>query len=138
MSPAKIVRIVGLIVVLVAALIPAIPYTAIALAILGLLVGHYVNADNRPGLFLMVIALVSGVAEALGPIPVIGMYLTAILTSLGALLSAAAVMVTNPAIMPLMTDTTFGRPVTHHDNPNAARPPAALANVVLTNTRGMF
>ncbi len=93
MSPAKIVRIVAIVVLLVAALIPTIPYIAIALAILGLLVGYYVQADNRVTLFLIVIALASGAAGALSAIPVIGMYLTAILTSLGALLSAAAVTI---------------------------------------------
>ncbi|WP_428100092.1 hypothetical protein [Candidatus Rariloculus sp.] len=94
MSAAKIVRIVGLVVVLIAALVPAaMQYAGIAVAIVGLAVGYYTSADNRAVLFLVVIALLSGVAGALGGIPVIGMYLTAILTSLGALLSAAAVTV---------------------------------------------
>jgi hypothetical protein len=104
MSPAKIVRIVGLVLVLVAAFIPTIPYIAIALAIVGLVVGYYVQTDNRGLLLLIVIALTSGVAGALGVIPVIGMYLTPILTSLGALLSAAAVTVIVTVIYERLTE----------------------------------
>ena len=104
MSPAKIVRIVGLVLVLVAAFIPTIPYIAIALAIVGLVVGYYVQTDNRGLLLLMVIALTSGVAGALGVIPVIGMYLTPILTSLGALLSAAAVTVIVTVVYERLTE----------------------------------
>lgn len=93
MSPAKIVRIVGLIVLLAAALIPDLPFIALAVTIVGLLVGYYVAKDNRAVLFLIVIALASGASGALGTIPVVGGYLTAILSSLGSLLSAAAVTV---------------------------------------------
>jgi len=104
MSPAKIVRIVGLVVVIAAALIPDIPYVALALAVVGLVVGYYVHADNRVALLLMVVALATGVAGALGAIPGIGMYLTAILTSLGALLSAAAVTVIVTVIYERLTE----------------------------------
>ena len=93
MTPAKIARIVGLIVVLVAAFGAEIPYIGLALALAGLVIGYYVDPDNRATLFLMVIALATGVTGALGAVPGIGMYLTAILTSLTALLSAAAVTV---------------------------------------------
>lgn len=93
MSAAKIVRIVGLIVVLVAALVPAVPYAGIAVAIVGLAVGYYVSAENRGLLFLVAIALATGVAEALGGIPAIGMYLTDILSATGDLVAAAAVTV---------------------------------------------
>ena len=93
MSPAKIVRIVGIAVVLAAALIPTLPYIALAVALVGLAVGHYVAKDNRAALFLIVIVLASGAAGSLGVIPGIGAYLTDILTSLGALLSAAAVTI---------------------------------------------
>ena len=91
MSAAKIVRIVGLIVVLVAALVPAVPYAGVIVAIVGLAVGYYVSADNRGLLFLVAIALATGVAEALSGIPAIGMYLTDILSTYGDLLAAAAV-----------------------------------------------
>jgi len=93
MSPAKIVRIVGVVLVIAAALIPAIPYTALALALVGLAVGYYVDKDNRGNLFLIVIVLASGAAGALEAIPAVGVYLTAILTNLNGLLAAAAVTV---------------------------------------------
>ncbi len=93
MGAAKIVRIIALVVVLVAALVPNIPYAGVIVAIVGLAVGYYVSADNRGLLFLVAIALATGVAEALGGIPAIGMYLTAILSTLGALVAAAAVTV---------------------------------------------
>jgi len=93
MSPAKIVRILGVVLVIAAALIPAIPYAALALAIVGLAVGYYVDKDNRGNLFLIVIVLASGAAGALDAIPGIGMQLTSILTNLGALLAASAVTV---------------------------------------------
>ena len=104
MSPAIIVRIVALVVLLAAALIPTVPYIAIAVAIVGLALGYYVQADNRVVLFLVVIALMSGVGAALSAIPVIGMYLTAILTSLGALLSAAAVTVVVTIVYERLTE----------------------------------
>ena len=90
MSAAKIVRIVGLIVVLVAALCSR-SICRVIVAIVGLAVGYYVSADNRGLLFLVAIALATGVAEALSGIPAIGMYLTDILSTYGDLLAAAAV-----------------------------------------------
>ena len=66
---------------------------ALVMAIPGLLVGYYVKPENRAMLFLMVIALLSGASGALGVIPGIGMYLTAILTNIGAVLSAATITV---------------------------------------------
>lgn len=93
MGAAKIVRIIALVVVLVAALVPNIPYAGVIVAIVGLAVGYYVSAENRGLLFLVAIALATGVAEALDVIPVIGMYLTAILSTYSALLAGAAVAV---------------------------------------------
>jgi len=93
MSPAKIVRIVGVALAVAVALIPAIPMGGLILAIAGLAVGYYVSADNRKNLFLMVIVLASGAAGAVDAIPGIGGYITDILGSLEALLAAAAVTV---------------------------------------------
>ena len=93
MSPAKIVRIVGVALAVAVALIPAIPMGGLILAIAGLAVGYYVSADNRKNLFLMVIVLASGAAGAVDAIPAIGGYITDILGSLEALLAAAAVTV---------------------------------------------
>ena len=93
MSPAKIVNIVGGVVVLAAALIPGIPYTALALAIVGLVVGYYVDNDHRGTFILSAVVLAGGANAALDSIPAIGMYLGSILTSLTALLAAAAVTI---------------------------------------------
>ena len=107
MGPAKIVRIVGVVLVLVAALIPGIPAMAlgIAIAIVGLGVGYYVDKDNRGNLFLMVLVLTAGGASgARDVIPVIGMYLTAILSGLGTLLAAASVTVITMVVYERLTD----------------------------------
>ena len=93
MSLARISRIVALIVVIVAALVPAVPYAGLVVAIVGLCVGYHVSAENRGLLFLVAIALATGVAEALDVVPAIGMYLTALLSTYGDLVAGAAVTV---------------------------------------------
>ncbi len=104
MSPAKIVRIVGVVLVVAVGLIPAIPYAALALALVGLAVGYYVATENRANLFLIVIVLASGAAGALDAIPGIGMYLTAILNGLEALLAAACVTVITMVVYERLTE----------------------------------
>ena len=104
MGPAKIVRILGVVLVVAVGLIPAIPYAALALAIVGLAVGYYVAPENRANLFLIVIVLASGAAGALDAVPGIGMYLTAVLESLGALLAAAAVTVIAMVVKERLTE----------------------------------
>ena len=98
MNPAKIVNVVGGVVVLAAALIPGIPYTAFALVVVGLVAGYYVAKDNRGTFLLLTIVLAAGANEVLNAIPAIGMYLTSILTSLTALLTAAAVTIVLTAL----------------------------------------
>ena len=94
MSLARISRIVALIVVLVVALVPGLPeLVGVVVALAGLWVGYHVSAENRGLLFLVAIALATGVAEALSGIPAIGMYLTDILSTYGDLVAAAAVTV---------------------------------------------
>ena len=56
MSPAKIVRLIGVVVLLVAAFAPTVPYIAVLVAIAGLAVGYFVQQENRAMLFLLVIA----------------------------------------------------------------------------------
>jgi hypothetical protein len=93
MSPAKIVRIVGVVLAIAVALVPAIPEGALLLSVAGLVVGYYVAAGNRANLFLMVIVLASGAADAAGAIPGIGGYISDILGSLTSLLAAACITV---------------------------------------------
>lgn len=104
MGPAKIVRIVAIVLVFAFALVPAIPFGPIALAIVGLLVGWFVSPENRVNLFLMVIVLASGAANALDVIPGIGGWLNAILNNLEALLAAAAVTVITMIVRERLTE----------------------------------
>lgn len=104
MNAAKIVRIIGLVVVVVGAFVAITdPYEGVALAIVGLVVGYFVAEADRVLYFAMVIAL-SIVAGSLGAIPAIGDYLTAILTNLSALLNAGAVTVIAMRIYQKMTE----------------------------------
>ncbi|MCZ6499460.1 MAG: hypothetical protein O6844_03095 [Gammaproteobacteria bacterium] len=88
MDLAKIVRLVAILFAVVAALV-AIPQSAVVIAVLGLVVGWFVEEDRRINymLFTLTLALVHG---ALSPIPVVGGYLTDILASLSSLANAGA------------------------------------------------
>jgi len=91
MSTTNIIRILGLLVAIIAALI-TIPYAAVVLALLGLIVGFFVKKDER--LFFLILAVaMATVAGSLGVFPTIGIYLTGILTNVSALLTAGAVTV---------------------------------------------
>jgi len=91
MDLAKIVRLVAVLFAVVAALV-AIPQAAVIIAVLGLVVGWFVEEDRRINymLFTLTLALVHG---ALSPIPAVGGYLTDILASLSSLANAGAVTV---------------------------------------------
>lgn len=104
MSPAKIIRIVGVALAVAAALIPGIPMVGLGLAVLGLGAGYYVASGDRATLLVTVIALNSGVAGAVDAIPAVGMYVSAILTNLGGLLTAAAVTVIVIAVYEQLTE----------------------------------
>ncbi len=91
MSGGNIIKLVGLAVAIVAGLV-TIPQSALAIAVLGLVGGYFVAANDRVQFLVATIALVT-VAASLGAIPAVGMYLTAVLTSLSAWFSAAAVTV---------------------------------------------
>lgn len=103
MNAAKIVRIIALILVLVGAF-TNVPYEAAILAVAGLAVGYFVAGADRVLYFAMVIALSVAAAESLGEIPAIGEYLTAILTSLSAVLNAGAVTVIAMRIYERLTE----------------------------------
>ncbi|OLF72964.1 hypothetical protein AWH62_08380 [Maricaulis sp. W15] len=68
-------------------------FTGLILAILGLACGFFVKGDHRRGLLIAAIFLMAGGAGALGGIPAVGEYLTAIFTNYGAVLAAASLMV---------------------------------------------
>ena len=105
MSPAKIIRIVGVALAVAAALIPGIPMAGLGLAILGLGAGWYVASGDRATFLVTAIALnAGGVAGAAGGIPAVGMYVTGILTNLGSLLAAAAITVVVMAVKEQLTE----------------------------------
>ena len=91
MDLAKIVRLVAILFAIVAALV-AIPKSALIIALLGLVVGWFVEEERRIIFFLftLTLALAHG---ALSPIDGVGGYITDILASLSALANAAAVTV---------------------------------------------
>ncbi len=91
MSIGKIIQMVGLLVAIVAALV-TIPQAALLIALLGIVGGYFVGADDRILFLVATVALVT-IAGALAGIPAVGAYLTGMLTNLGALFSAAAVTV---------------------------------------------
>ena len=72
MSPAKIVRIINVVVVLGVALVPAIPMGGLWLALAGLVLGYYVASDNRVSLVVLAVFLGAGGDGALDAIPAIG------------------------------------------------------------------
>ena len=102
MDLAKIVWLVAILFAVVAALV-AIPQSAVIIAVLGLVVGWFVEEDKRINymLFTLTLALVHG---ALSPIPAVGGYLTDILASVSSLANAGActviVMMTIDRIKP--------------------------------------
>ena len=88
MDLSKIIRLVGVIFAVVAGVV-AIPQSAVIIAIVGLVAGYFIEEDRRVP--YMVLTLTLALAHgALGPIPVIGSYLTDILASVSSLLNAGA------------------------------------------------
>ncbi len=92
MSPVKIVRIVALLVALVAAFI-AIPYANLLMIVLGLAIGFMGVPDERRVIYLVTAVALTAVVGTLGPIPMVGEYLTAILTNASTIVNAGAVAV---------------------------------------------
>lgn len=92
MSLDKIIWAVAAIAAIILAFV-VFEYSALILVILGLVSGFFVKGDHRRALILAAIFLIAGGAGALGPIPAIGEYLTAIFTNYGVVLAAASIMV---------------------------------------------
>ncbi len=91
MDTGKIVRLVAILVAVVAGLV-TIPWSALIIAVLGLLAGYFIE-DSRV-VYLLVATLVLNVASGgLDPITAVGPYLTAIFDSLSALFNAGALTV---------------------------------------------
>jgi hypothetical protein len=91
MSIERIAGILALLVALVAAFV-AIPYSGAIMAVLGLVVGYFIAAEDHVRVLVTAVVLATS-AGALGAIPAIGDYLTAILTNLGSVVAAAAIAI---------------------------------------------
>ena len=92
MDTNKIIRIAALAVAIIAAFV-AIPYVALILMVLGLALGFVAVPEERRLIFMVTAVTLASVAGSLGPIPMLGEYLTAILGNLSAVLNAGAVAV---------------------------------------------
>ena len=91
MNAQKILVLVSLVLAIVAAFVN-IPYVAAAFAILGLVIGWFIPGEDHVRVIASAVFLAVG-ADALGEIPAIGDYLTAIVGNVGAVIGAGAVMI---------------------------------------------
>ena len=89
MTIEKIVGLIGLVVAIVAAFV-SIPYVAIALLVIGLVVGVSIARDDTVRVVVSALAL-TAFAHNFDAIPTAGTYLAAILANAGLLMSGAAV-----------------------------------------------
>jgi hypothetical protein len=76
----------------VAAFVTDIPYTGLALAVLGAIVAWNIAADHYVRVIVSAIALPM-LAKTFDAIPMAGPYITSILTNLGMVVAGAAIMV---------------------------------------------
>ena len=82
MNAVKIIRIVALLLAVVAAFVPTIPYALLALALLGLANGFMGVTEERRMIYLVTALALSMSAGALGMVPTAGDYITAIFSNL--------------------------------------------------------
>ena len=92
MGVGKIIQTVGVVVAVVAGLIGGFPQSALVIALLGAVGGYFISEENRLPFMVATLALAM-VHGALGPIPVVGDYITGALGGLSSLYNAAAVTV---------------------------------------------
>jgi len=91
MNLAKVVFILGIVVSVVVGVGVVLPYAALALAILGVVLGF---ADDHDTVTLLVTALaLSAVHGALSGVPAVGVHITGILAGVSTLINATAVAV---------------------------------------------
>ncbi|MFT5261198.1 MAG: hypothetical protein ACI810_002960 [Gammaproteobacteria bacterium] len=97
MNLTKILLIIIVLISVVSAF-TGIPYLGAITAIVGLVYGIMAVEDDRRVYFLVVAVVLATGAGALGGIPEVGSYLTAILTTLGGFASAGAIGVIGKGI----------------------------------------
>ena len=105
MGPAKIVRMVATAAAVVFAFWTTFDYTGLVLAILGLGIGYFVEADRRTLYLVTVVALATAtVSGGLGEIPIAGEYITDIFDNISAILNAGALVVVGTIIYERITE----------------------------------
>ena len=92
MGIGKIIQLVGVLIALVAGVMGGFAYSAMLIALLGVVGGWFVEKDDRQRFLVATIALLA-VSGALGVFPEVGGFISGALGGLGALFSAAAVTV---------------------------------------------
>ena len=96
MGPAKIVRMLATAVAVIAAF-ATIPYAALIMAVLGLGIGYFVEADRRT-LYLVTVVALSVASGGLGAVPMAGDYVTAIFGNISTIINAGALVVIGTVI----------------------------------------
>jgi hypothetical protein len=102
MGPAKIVRMLATAVAVIAAFV-TIPYDALIMAVLGLGIGYYVEADRRT-LYLVTVVALSVASGGLGAVPMAGEYVTAIFGNISTIINAGALVVIGTVIYERLTE----------------------------------
>lgn len=93
MNAAKIIRIVALILAVVAAFVADLPYAALGLAVLGFVNGLIGVAEDRRMIYMVTAVALSMSAGALGMVPAVGDYITAIFSNVSVALNAGVLAV---------------------------------------------
>ncbi len=92
MKPVKIVRIIVLLVAVAAAFV-GIPYVALALIVLGFVVGIMGVEEDRRMIYLVMAVALTTMTGALAAVPVAGEYLTSKLSNVSLAINAGAIAV---------------------------------------------
>lgn len=92
MGVGQIIKIVGVLVALVAGVMGGFEYSALLVALLGVVGGYFIE-DEHASRFLIATLALAMVHGALGPIPAIGEYITGGLGGVSSLFNAGAVTV---------------------------------------------
>jgi hypothetical protein len=91
MNVEKIVSLVGLLLVVVVGVGVSIPQADLGIVLFGAVSGYFVSSSDRKALLVTAIAI-AAVSGGLGAIPTVGMYITGIVSQLGNLVNASAVV----------------------------------------------
>lgn len=91
MGVGHIIKLVAVVVAIVAGLWADMPYAGMAIAVLGVVGGYFIDAEDRVRVLVVAIALGAGVAAGADAIPTLGPIITGVMGSLGSLYAAASV-----------------------------------------------